>query len=195
MPWLLDRAGGGPRTATGTVTAVPRDIRTARASVPSPSPHVLPPVCPAAAGVPGVLGHGPPASCRKVYVRQAAVFLWVPACPRGAGPQACAWTRQPASVLSAVLSADAHSGLWAGRPVSPARCSAQLAPPGLRGLLRCHSFKECRCFPARRRPRLSLVPRSSWHALGSVTCRLLSLPPEDAVPHDRGELVCFLVQR
>lgn len=41
MPCPLDRARGGPRTPTGTVTAVPCDIQTARVDAPSLPMHTL----------------------------------------------------------------------------------------------------------------------------------------------------------
>lgn len=114
MPCPLDRARGGPRTPTGTVTAVPCDIQTARVDAPSLPMHTL------SIGVScGSSGAWCPGSQPFCFVskgmRQAGrpVFVgsWLVWGSR-------TWTRQPAC-RPAVPSADAPSGLWAFGPVFP----------------------------------------------------------------------------
>lgn len=118
MPCPLDRARGGPRTPTGTVTAVPCDIQTARVDAPSLPMHTLSIGVSCGSSGPGVLGHSPFALCQKVCVRQVALFSWVPGLSGGRGPRSRTWMRQPAC-RPAVPSADAPSGLWAFGAVFP----------------------------------------------------------------------------
>lgn len=195
MPCPLDRARGGPRTPTGTVTAVPCDIQTARVDAPSLPMHTL------SIGVScGSSGAWCPGS-------QPFCFVSKGMCQAGRPVFVGSWlvwgARPPVTHLDAAAclpsgSAVSRRAFWplGLRPRVPRAClSARLAPSCASGLFGRHFFKEYRLFPARGQPHLSLSLCSSWHALGCVTCHLLSVSLEDTVPHGGGEPACFLVQQ